>query len=119
MPTLRTFAALVLACTYASFAPAQEKSWAGKTILLKKYGIDISHTDKATGEQVRDATLTGIDYKVLAEQGDWIRVRQAGVEGWLKKTDAVLLEDAVAYFTQRVNENEKDDQAFMYRGMAW
>jgi tetratricopeptide (TPR) repeat protein len=40
------------------------------------------------------------------------------VEGWLDKSDAVLLIDAARYFTQRIDANRQDDDAFHCRGVA-
>ena len=67
---------LLLACILPGFARADD-SWVGKTILLKKSGIRITHTDK-DGHEVDDATLTDSSYKVLAEQGQRLKVRHNG-----------------------------------------
>jgi tetratricopeptide (TPR) repeat protein len=119
MPPIRTSTALVLACALACPVRAQEPSWLGKTILTKKAGIMIGHTDKQTGKEVDDAELTHTDYKVIAEQGKFIKVRHNGIEGWFDKADAVLLEDAVEHYTARIRENEKDSHAYAQRAYAW
>jgi tetratricopeptide (TPR) repeat protein len=93
-------------------------SWVGKTVIVKKSGIKIGHTDE-DGRDVTVATLDGVNYRVEAEQGAFIKVREKGKSGWFSKADAVLLEDAVAYFSDRIEKNEKDAQAFDHRAAAW
>src|SRR5579871_2491737 len=92
-------------------------SWVGKTILTKKAGIRIGHTEAE--ESVYTATLREIDYRVLAEEGNFIKVRERGVEDWFSKNDAVRLEDAVDYFTDRIRANPNDSEAYNYRATAW
>ncbi len=100
---------------------AKESTWVGKTILLKKPGIKLMKLDaKEPGFNVLEqGELTCADYKVLADADGWIKVRQDGTEGWLAKTDAVLLEDAVEYFTGVIEQNANDACAFAKRGWAW
>src|SRR6266550_3599220 len=99
-------------------AAADGDSWVGKKIMTKKVGIKISQTDDQD-RQLDLATLNSFLYTVLKEQGPWIMVRQHGVEGWFLKENAVLLEDAPAYFTQQIRINPKDDHAWQCRGYAW
>src|SRR2546428_599979 len=65
-------------------------SWVGQKIMTKKAGVKIGHTDDK-GQQVYVATVNNMICTVLKDDGDWIRIRQQGVEGWLAKDDAVLL----------------------------
>ena len=92
-------------------------SWVGKKVMPKKIGIKIRNTNRK-GEEVDVVTLNMI-VTVLEEKDERIKVRQNGVEGWFAKEDAVLLEDAVNYFTQRIRMNPKDDYAYATRGSAW
>jgi tetratricopeptide (TPR) repeat protein len=96
-----------------------QESWVGKTILLKKSGIKIGRTDD-NGRQVYLATLDAPNYKVRGDQGGWIKVATShGIEGWFDKADAVLLEDAVAYFTAALQGNPNDAATLFRRGLAW
>jgi tetratricopeptide (TPR) repeat protein len=99
--------------------PAEDGgSWAGKKVMPKKARIKIGYTDE--NDRARYvATLGGIVYRVEEEQGNFIRVRENGVSGWFSKDDAVLLEDAIRYFTARIREDEKDAYAYSHRGWAW
>ena len=102
----------------ASPAAAQE-SWAGKTILTKKDGIKLSRTDDK-GRQVQDAELYSYSEKVLDDKNGRLLVKNRhGVIGWFDKADAVPLEDAIAFFTARIQKDAKDAGAFIRRGIAF
>ncbi len=97
-PSVRTAGVLVLLTALAVTARADEPTWAGKTVLLKRDGVTFTRKSRE-GAIIFQAPLTRISYDVLREEGDWIQVRQSGEEGWLPKADAVLQTDAVSYFT--------------------
>jgi tetratricopeptide (TPR) repeat protein len=98
---------------------AGAKTWTGKLVLLKgDKEVQIGYTD-AKGNPVFEAKLTGISYRVMADKEGWLKVRQNGSEGWFNKEAAVLLEDAVAYFSGRLKTRPGDDQAYGYRAEAW
>jgi tetratricopeptide (TPR) repeat protein len=116
---VRCFA--VLACALV-LSPAgrgaDEDSWVGRKIVLTRDGVKIGHGGD-DGRPVYVADLTDIAYTVLLEDGGWLCVRQRGAEGWFAKTDAVLLEDAAAHFTARIQANARDALAYAHRGRAW
>src|SRR3981081_4231307 len=58
-------------------------------------------------------------YTVLKEQDGRVLVRQRGAQDWLHKEQAVLLDDARAYFKQRLEADNSDAAAFAHRGRAW
>jgi tetratricopeptide (TPR) repeat protein len=124
----RLSAALILAG--ALFLPAaamgeDNGSWVGQRIMIRTPGVMIGHTEWISRlffsrqVYVTDAALTDMVYTVLGEQDGWLRVRHRGVEGWLLKEQAVLVQDALAYFTQRVGANNQDAFALAHRGRAW
>jgi tetratricopeptide (TPR) repeat protein len=85
---------------------------------MKKGGINFGHTDEQ-GRPVEVGTLALISYTVTGEEGDRIRVRQNGVEGWFQKGDAVLLDEAIPYLTERIHSDPNDALAFARRGVVW
>src|SRR5947208_6293793 len=99
---------LVCLAALAAPATAQENSWAGKTVLTKKNDLTFGYSDD-NGRQKILGTLTFVDYRVLADQGGWLKVSQNGVEGWFDKTQAIVLDEAPAYFTARIRENPSAD----------
>jgi tetratricopeptide (TPR) repeat protein len=111
-----TWLPLLLVLAACSPAVAAD-SWVGKTILTKKAGIRIGHSKD--GESVYTATLRSLYYRVLAEKDGFIKVREGGVEDWFNKDDAVLLEDAVDFCTDRIRANPEDARAYVARAAAW
>jgi tetratricopeptide (TPR) repeat protein len=112
------FACVVVVASLTAAPAGAGDSWVGKTIIVKHSGVVISYTKK-NGQEVVDATLDEMDYKVEQEMGKWIKLRQRGVSVWLAKADAVRLEDAVDYFTERIRNNPNDADAFGRRAYAW
>jgi tetratricopeptide (TPR) repeat protein len=124
----RAFTAVILAGILLPPAAARgddNDSWVGERIMTRMPGVTIGHSGWVSGllfsrqVYVADAELTDMVYTVLREQDGWLAVRQRGVEGWLPKEQAVLLQDAVAYFTQRLRANGEDAFALGHRGSAW
>jgi tetratricopeptide (TPR) repeat protein len=58
-------------------------------------------------------------YRVLGESDGWLCVRQRGAQGWFAKDSAVLLEQAIPYFSGRLRSNGRDALAYGHRGRAW
>jgi tetratricopeptide (TPR) repeat protein len=86
--------------------------------VTKQAGIRIGHTD-AAGWQVYVAELTDVVYTVLDQKDGWLLVRHGSVQGWFDREQALLPEDAISFFTQRIRLNSKDALAFAHRGRAW
>ena len=58
------------------------------------------------GKAIKTAPLDEMNYHVLGDTGDQLQVRtRTGVTGWFNKSDAVLLDDAVAYFSKQIEQN--------------
>src|SRR5262249_1634991 len=95
-----------------------DKSWVGERIVLKKAGVRIGHSD-AAGWQVYVAELTDVAYDVLDQKDGWLLVHQGSVQDWLDREQALLPQDAIAFFTDRIRLDNKDALAFAHRGRAW
>ncbi len=96
-----------------------QDDWTGRTVLLKgNKTVEIGQIDN-NGRQVFLAELGQINYCVIKQQGGSIKVSENGLEGWFDKADAVVLEEAVDYFTGRILANANDTQAYVYRAVAW
>ena len=106
---------IVAALGLAASASADD-SWVGKRVMVKTAGVTIGNTDDQ-GRDVEVATLGGMVYTVEEEKGPRIKVHAPGVSGWFAKSDAVLLENAVSYFTDRIRDNPQDDSAYGCRGL--
>jgi tetratricopeptide (TPR) repeat protein len=113
---LRRWLPLLLVCVLPGLAAADD-SWVGKTILLKKNDVRLAQTDK-DGREVDGPTLYKLSYVVVAVQDKRVKVRHNSAEGWIDRADAVLQEDAVDFFTQRIAANPKDATAYVRRAQA-
>jgi tetratricopeptide (TPR) repeat protein len=111
------FAVVACCFTPSPVRAGENKSWVGKQIIPKNAGIKILNADEY--DQTRYvATLTDILYRVEEERGGLIKVRERGVSGWFAKKNAVLLEDAIPYFSARIRQYKKDAYAYACRGTA-
>ena len=109
---LVALAILALSCP----AQAQEGSWAGKIVLIKRTGVKLS--DDA-GKVMPEAVLGEMVVKALDDKNGSIKlVSHHGAEGWCKKTEAVLLDNAVGYFSGLIKKNPKDAAAYYGRSVA-
>ena len=98
-----------LALLAAAPAAAEEtKSWTGKSIILADQVQVVNGTTDAQGRLVFVATLLRTQYDVEDEEGGFIKVRQNGIPGWFPKTQAVLAEEAVPFFTDAIKMNFTD-----------
>jgi tetratricopeptide (TPR) repeat protein len=85
--------------------------WRGRRIVTKYADVEVdvrgplSDTNKAKA-RVGDEIL-----RVARSQNEQLLVRVAGREGWIKKSDVVRLEEAVAYFSGRI-KSEPDSSYF-------
>ena len=97
--------------------PQTAPSWAGRRVILKKPNVKIGYSDKE-GKQVYIAELTSIAYLVTAEQEGFLQVEQRGAVGWFDKDDALLPDDAIKYFNEKV-AGAKDATPLAYLGWAY
>lgn len=111
-------ASLVLIGLAAAEAAAKEALWAGKTIFMKRKGVSSGFTGK-DGQDVLVANLTAVQYRVLKDRDGWLQVSHNGVKGWFDKNEAVVIDEAVEYFTEIIRRNPRDDAAFSRRALVW
>jgi tetratricopeptide (TPR) repeat protein len=97
---------------------AAESSWEGKTVILVRAGVDLQLRD---GEKIAPKTAGSardLMFQVLKDEDGRLRITSRRQQGWIAKSDAILLDQAVAYFTQLVARHPKDSHAFLARGLA-
>jgi len=105
-----------LAVTAAPARPAG--SWVGQTVIVKRGGVRYGRTDPQTGQPVCFGKLKHLSYRVEADEGAWVRVRQDGVSGWVAKAEVALPSEAVDYFTAQIRRRPTSD-AYHRRAVAW
>jgi tetratricopeptide (TPR) repeat protein len=117
----RDLALVFCACFVAFPAPiarAEGNSWVGKKIMPKEANLDLRTVDMNDQWKVV-GTLENAIVTVEKDDGHWIKVRSNHISGWIDKKDAVLLEDALEYFSHRIQLNDKDSAAYNSLAIAW
>ncbi|MBX9677503.1 MAG: tetratricopeptide repeat protein [Gemmataceae bacterium] len=109
--------AVLFVAAFATLAQAQPKDWSGQRIMVRQPGVKIGHTD-TKGNQIFVAELTGMAYTVIADKEGWIKVAHREAEGWFDKAQALLVEDAVKFWKNRVAQTPRDANALAYYGWA-
>jgi tetratricopeptide (TPR) repeat protein len=95
-----------------------DESWVGKRIMLK--GTPKLAIVRNKGDDQPAATeLKYPSYRVERDDDGWLLVRQDGVGYRFDKSEAVLLEDAANYFTERIRERPRDGQLYTRRAVAY
>ncbi len=110
--------AVVASFGLAARLSAAEGSWIGKQVMPRQSGVRVWYTDDPWRD-VRIGPFEDMVVPVLAERGEWIEVRHRGQDAWFARQDAVLLDDAVAYFTEKIRANPGDPFAHVLRAEAW
>ncbi|MCI0703734.1 MAG: tetratricopeptide repeat protein [Planctomycetia bacterium] len=112
-----TLCALVVMTVTSPVAFADE--WAGKDVFPRKANVNLRAADKSE--------VVGIwelyDARVLRVNGEWLEVRLTQIaevnQGWVKTSEVVKAEDAVAYFTDYLKKNENDTWGYTNRATAY
>jgi tetratricopeptide (TPR) repeat protein len=117
----RTFvtSCLALLSTLAlaiGFGRADDKSWTGKNVIIKRPGVTVQFTDADGSPQ--QTRIRNIIQTVRSEKDGWLEVGNSGDAGWLNKDDVVLIDEAPEFFTSQIQANPENDFAYAYRGAA-
>ncbi len=95
---------------------ADDQNWVDKLIIAKRNDVKVNYTEP-NGVQ-RQVPSKNIVQRVRSTQNGWLEVGNDGDPGWFNKEDVVLLDQAPAYFTGRIQANPGDAQAYAYRGVV-
>ncbi len=97
---------------------AAEPSWEGKTVLLTRAGVKLQAPEMEKIAPKTSGVAKDLTFQVLKDEDGRLRISSRRQQGWISKSDAVLLDQAVAYFTKMVADNPKDSHAFTARGVV-
>jgi tetratricopeptide (TPR) repeat protein len=125
LPIVLLLVALAPKCAGAqSGAPANgqaNQSWAGRRIvMLQGFGDYFASGDHGQAQLVRPEGL-GVNIVAVTQRVEedriWIKANGAGdvAVGWVNKKDAILLDDAIPYFTSLIERSPKDWDAYLRR----
>lgn len=101
-----------------------DQTWAGRRIVsLEGFGSYFVAGDHGQPQLIDPGGL-GVNIVAVVQQveGDrvWIQANGAGdaAVGWVPRKNAILLEDAIPYFTYRIGRNPKDWDSYLRRAEA-
>jgi tetratricopeptide (TPR) repeat protein len=122
MPLHRAALLLLVALPFAPPAPAADSSWVGKFALFRDVGKHVYGPCDPKGQLLPQHESSALDVVVVKQQGDWVRIREGDVEGWLRKESLVPADEAIAYFGDLVARATTDGeraQGYNGRGCAY
>jgi tetratricopeptide (TPR) repeat protein len=99
-----------------------DKTWVGKTVypIKSPMYLDLAAEPNENFKSGGGPTLNMISFRVFAERREFVQVKtREGQIGWLRKTDLVTQDDAVAFFTKQIEANPKDTNGYNRRAAAW
>lgn len=102
---------------------ASSSSWDGhRIVMLKGFGDYFRPSASGGIEAVHpDGLSVNIVAVVQRVEGEHLWIQGNGYDapvGWVGKSDAILLDDAIPYFTAKIEQNPKDWDAFLRRAEA-
>jgi tetratricopeptide (TPR) repeat protein len=108
---------IILAATLGAPVLPARTDWQGEPVLMKKpsvtYGkIEEDGTFKPLG------TLLSLQYLVIKEEKNRLKLLQEGKEIWVAKEDMVLLKDAPTHFTKMLESDPNNATWYAFRGWA-
>ncbi len=95
-------------------------SWVGKTVIVIGTGVEIGNLDERGQLTPPMTPLDGVDYRVYDERANFVQLKtRESISGWIDKIHVVLVEDAVLFFTKKIEQDPTDIAALNHRGWAW
>lgn len=94
-------------------------AWLKKKVMMTRPHPKLLRLNEGTGKTEVIGEVREANARVDKMQGDWIWVRTPDQEGWITRNDAVPMEEALDYFTRRIEYNGKDAFAYNARGIVW
>ena len=92
--------------------------WVGKKIMFRNGSAPYRYTDDQ-GRQMEYGPVPEAVVPVSKEDGDRLWIRSHSREGWVEKKEAILLEEASAFFSEKVRANPDSPWAYNMRAIAW
>lgn len=98
-------------------ADDKSDSWAGKRVIVKTDDVWLYQFDTPTkGLPIRK--LISINHPVREDSQGWLRIFDINREGWIRKSDAVLTQEAPRYFNEQIRANLQSAVDWNHRGVS-
>src|SRR5262245_35947791 len=86
---------------------AAEPYWEGKTVLLTRAGVKLQVSEGEKTAPKTAGVAKDLTFQVLKDEKGRLRITSRRQQGWIAKSDAVLFDQAVAYFTKQLARDPK------------
>jgi len=96
-----------------------DSPWVGKKAMTVRSDPKLLTLDLATGMTRVIGEVKESYVRVVAVKDNYVQVNTLGQKGWVAKADLVLMEDAIPFFSVRLERNPKDLHAYSQRAIAW
>lgn len=93
--------------------------WVGKRALTTRSDVKLLSIDAATGETQVIGEVKESHIRADAVKDGYLQVNTLGHKGWIARSDLVLMDHAIPYFSARIEHNPKDVHAYSQRAIAW
>jgi TPR repeat len=104
-------------CLPAVRAADNADSWAGKQVIAKTDDVWLyDFANPTLGQPIRP--LISINHPVREDSQGWLRVFDINREGWIRKSEAVLMQDAPRYFNSQLRVNPQSAVDWNHRGLS-
>lgn len=110
-------AGLVLAGSVLAPKLPPKSEWAGEVVFIKQSRTDCGRLEP-DGTFTPTGKLASIQYTVLGEDKDTVRVLNQAQKVWVRKADVVKLKSAPEHFTKMLDEDPNNDVWFAFRAWA-
>lgn len=80
--------------------------------------VVVHDTKIKVGDKTLQDVSRGVGLKVQAVEGDWLWVSNLAA-GWVKQHDVATPTQAIEIFTEQIEKDPHDADAFICRGLAW
>ena len=116
---LTTMASLAVlgCCLLSSPARADDTSWIGKQALAKVKNPKMHEDPSPDSTQVGSVRVEPV--KVERVHGAFVWVHSLDRAGWVDRAELAFLDEAVPYFTSRIEQNSEDAFAYGQRANAY
>jgi tetratricopeptide (TPR) repeat protein len=109
--------ALLLMCSGLTVT-AVDPSWKGKEVVLTRAGVKLEVPAKEKIAPRTSGVAKDVTFKVLKDERERLLIESNRQRGWIARSDAVLTDQAVIYFTERLAQHPEDSHALMARGVV-
>jgi tetratricopeptide (TPR) repeat protein len=118
MLTLSWLTSPVLTLSLLALFATDEPSWEGKSVILTRPTVQLQPPDEKGALAKSAGRAQDLMFQVRKDEKDRLLIDSRRQHGWVARSDAIPLDQAVMHFTKELDSNPKNSHALMARGLA-